>query len=58
MLGIPGIGRFVFEAVGSRDYDVILATTVIFSTVFVVMNLIVELIYGFIDPRVRLGDTR
>ncbi|MFL2646736.1 MAG: ABC transporter permease [Dehalococcoidia bacterium] len=58
LLGIPGIGRFVFEAVGSRDYDVILATTVIFSTVFVVMNLIVELIYGFIDPRVRLGDTR
>ena len=58
LLGIPGIGRFVFEAVGSRDYDVILATTVIFSTVFVVMNLLVELIYGFIDPRVRLGDTR
>ena len=58
LLGIPGIGRFVFEAVGSRDYDVILATTVIFSTVFVVMNLLVEIIYGFIDPRVRLGDTR
>jgi ABC-type dipeptide/oligopeptide/nickel transport system permease component len=58
LLGIPGIGRFIFEAVGSRDYDVILATTVIFSGVFVVMNLFVELTYGFIDPRVRIGTSR
>ena len=58
LLGIPGIGRFIFEAVGSRDYDVILATTVIFSAVFVVMNLLVELTYGFIDPRVRVGASR
>ena len=55
LLGIPGIGRFAFEAVGSRDYDVILALTVIISTVFVLMNLLVELSYAFIDPRVRLG---
>ncbi len=58
LLGIPGIGRFVFSAVGSRDYDVILATTVVFSTVFVIMNLLVELTYGFIDPRVRVGASR
>ncbi|MPZ98850.1 MAG: ABC transporter permease subunit [Dehalococcoidia bacterium] len=58
LLGIPGIGRFTFEAVVSRDYDVILATTVIFSAVFVVMNLLVELTYGFIDPRVRVGASR
>jgi len=39
LLGIHGIGRFTFLAVTSRDYDVILATTVIFSTVFVLSNL-------------------
>ncbi|MDA0270399.1 MAG: ABC transporter permease [Chloroflexi bacterium] len=58
LLGINGIGRFLFEAVTSRDYDVILAATVIFSTVFVVTNLLAELCYGLVDPRVRIGSTR
>lgn len=56
LLGIPGIGRFTFESVISRDYDVILATTTIMAAVFVLMNLIVELTYSFIDPRIRLGQ--
>ena len=58
LLGIPGIGRFVFQSVTSRDYDVILATTVIFATMFVVMNLVADVVYGFIDPRVRVGASR
>jgi ABC-type dipeptide/oligopeptide/nickel transport system permease component len=57
LLGIPGIGRFTFEAVVSRDYDVILAMTVITSAVFVLMNLIIEISYTFIDPRIRLGES-
>jgi ABC-type dipeptide/oligopeptide/nickel transport system permease component len=57
LLGIPGIGRFTFEAVVSRDYDVILAMTVITSGVFVLMNLIIEISYTFIDPRIRLGKS-
>jgi ABC-type dipeptide/oligopeptide/nickel transport system permease component len=58
LLGINGIGRFTFQAVVSRDYDVILATTVIFSAAFVIMNLVAEISYAFIDPRVRLGAER
>jgi len=58
LLGIPGIGRFLFEAVRSRDYDTIMAATVIFAGVFVIMNLLVEITYSFIDPRVRLGASR
>ena len=58
LLGIPGIGRFTFEAVVSRDYDVIMAITTILATVFVLMNLAVELTYGWIDPRIRLGEAR
>lgn len=58
LLGINGIGRLTFESVTSRDYDIVLATTVIFSTAFVVMNLIAEIAYGFVDPRVRLGASR
>jgi ABC-type dipeptide/oligopeptide/nickel transport system permease component len=56
LLGIPGIGRLTFESVVSRDYDVILATTVIVAFLFVTMNLIVEIAYSWIDPRVRLGE--
>ena len=57
LLGIPGVGRFTFEAVVSRDYDVILAMTVITSAVFVLMNLVIEISYTLIDPRVRLGES-
>ena len=58
LMGINGIGRMTFEAVGSRDYDVILATTVIFSATFVICNLLAELAYGAVDPRVRVGASR
>ena len=57
LLGIPGIGRFAIEAVQSRDYDVILAITVILATAFVLVNLVIEISYTFIDPRVRLGES-
>ncbi len=56
LFGINGIGRFLFEAVRSRDYDVILAMTVIVSAAFVLVNLLTELSYAFIDPRIRLGE--
>jgi peptide/nickel transport system permease protein len=55
LLGIPGIGAFTFESVRSRDYDVILATTLIVAFFFIVMNLLTDLAYARIDPRVRLG---
>ncbi|MDA0815501.1 MAG: ABC transporter permease [Chloroflexi bacterium] len=58
LLGIPGIGRFLFEAVTSRDYDVIMAATVIFASAFVLTNLLAEIAYGLIDPRIRLGASR
>jgi peptide/nickel transport system permease protein len=58
LLGINGIGRFTFQAVTSRDYDVILTSTVIFSAVFVLSNLFAELMYGWVDPRIRVGASR
>lgn len=56
LLGIPGIGQFTFEAVLSRDYDAIMAVVILGSTLFVLMMLLVDIAYGFIDPRVRLGE--
>ncbi len=55
LLGIPGIGRFTFQAVTSRDYDTIMAITTVLAVAFVVFNLITELTYARIDPRVRVG---
>lgn len=49
----PGVGRTVVEAVFARDFPVVQAGVVLASVVFVVVNLMVDLSYGFIDPRIR-----
>lgn len=54
VFSIPGIGRAFVTAVESYDYPMILGTTVLFSLVIAVANLIVDVLYVFIDPRVRL----
>jgi len=54
VFAIPGIGRSFVTAVLSRDYPMILATTVLFALVVAIANLIVDVLYVFIDPRVRL----
>jgi oligopeptide transport system permease protein len=54
VFNIPGIGRAFVTAVSSRDYPMILGTTVLFSVVIAVANLVVDVLYVFIDPRVRL----
>ncbi len=55
LLGIPGIGRFVFESVNGRDYNVILAIVLVITTAFVLANLLVDLALIVIDPRIRAG---
>ena len=51
----PGVGRAVVDAVFARDFPVVQAGVVLAAVVFVVVNLIVDLSYGFIDPRIRHG---
>jgi len=50
----PGIGRVVFNAINQRDIPVVQASVIILSLVFITLNLIVDLIYARIDPRVKL----
>lgn len=52
--GIPGIGYLMVEAIGSRDYFVIGAMTYIGAILFVVFNLITDICYVLVDPRVCL----
>jgi ABC-type dipeptide/oligopeptide/nickel transport system permease component len=53
--GIPGYGRLTFEAVLGRDYDMIMAATLIGASTFVVAMIFIEIAYTLIDPRIRLG---
>ena len=53
ILGIPGIGQLGFQAATSRDYDVILALVLIGAVAFVVANILIDIAYTFIDPRIR-----
>ncbi len=53
VFNIPGLGRLVLEAVLARDYTVIQAVILLFSTIYVFINLAVDLLYGLFDPRIR-----
>ena len=54
--GIPGVGLLAIESLFARDYPVIMALTVIGTTTFVLANLLVDLAYPLLDPRIRLGS--
>ena len=51
----PGVGRLIVQSVSQRDYPVILAGVFLISILFVAINLVVDLLYGLLDPRVRLA---
>lgn len=54
IFAIPGLGRYFVEAVQQLDYTVIMGTTVFYGAFLVLMVIIVDIVYGFIDPRIRL----
>lgn len=58
LFGIPGIGNEAFQAVLAPDYDLILGLVLFSSFLFVMANLAVDIAYAFVDPRIRLGETR
>lgn len=51
----PGVGRYVIDALGQRDYPVIQGFVILAGTVFLLINLVVDLLYVWLDPRIRLG---
>lgn len=54
LFGIPGIGRLTVDSLFKRDYPVIMAMTLLVAVAFVVANLLVDIAYTFLDPRIRL----
>jgi len=51
----PGIGRLVYDSVMGRDYPILQGLFLIFAVAIVTANLVVDLIYGYIDPRIKVG---
>ena len=53
IFGIPGMGEFFVTSITNRDYPVILGTTLFYSILLVVLNIVVDVAYAWIDPRIR-----
>ncbi len=58
IFAIPGMGQLMFQAVFERDYPVIMGNLVIVSTLTLVANLVADISYAFVDPRIRFGERR
>jgi ABC-type dipeptide/oligopeptide/nickel transport system permease component len=55
IFAIPGLGRYFVTAVIDRDYSLLMGVTLFFAVVVIAANTVVDLLYGWVDPRVRGG---
>jgi peptide/nickel transport system permease protein len=53
IFGLPGIGRYVYEAISMRDYPVVQGVTLVVALAFVLVSLLVDVLYAVVDPRLR-----
>ena len=53
IFGLPGVGRYIFEAISNRDYPVVQSVVLVMAAIFVMVSLIVDVLYAFLDPRLR-----
>ncbi len=51
--GVPGIGRFYVQAIGTRDYSLLMAMTMLYAFTVAFLNVVVDVLYAYIDPRIR-----
>lgn len=54
IFAVPGMGRFFITAVSNRDYDLIIGTTLVFGIILIVTNMIVDIAYTMLDPRIKI----
>jgi peptide/nickel transport system permease protein len=55
VFGLTGVGRTLYDAITARDYVVVQGFTLVIAVAFVVINLLTDMTYGYLDPRIRLG---
>ena len=55
VFGIPGIGMLMVQSIQNNDYNVVITCAFIYSAMYIFVMLIVDILYGFIDPRIRVA---
>ena len=55
IFNLPGLGKTIFESITGRDYIVIQGMALVVAIIYVVVNLVVDVSYGYLDPRVRVS---
>jgi peptide/nickel transport system permease protein len=55
VFSLPGAGALLVDSIGARDYPVVQSMTLIFAALVILINLVTDVVYSFLDPRVRLG---
>ena len=53
IFGIPGVGRYFVQAALNRDYTLVMGTVIVIAIFIIFLNLIVDILYALLDPRVR-----
>jgi peptide/nickel transport system permease protein len=53
IFGLPGLGRYIYQAIQNRDYPVVQGVTLVLATMFVLVTMVVDVLYAVIDPRLR-----
>ena len=56
IFAIPGMGKYYVESVSNNDYSMVLGMTIFYGVFLILCNLIVDILYGVADPRVRIGE--
>ncbi len=54
IFGLSGVGRILYDAITARDYGIVQAFTLVIAIFFVFLNLLVDISYAYVDPRIRL----
>ena len=54
VFGWPGIGSLMVTAINGRDYTLIMGTTIFLATLIILMNVVVDIVYKLVDPRIKL----
>lgn len=56
MFSIPGLGYYFVSSIQNRDYNMIIGTTVFYGAIFIIAQLFVDILYGVVDPRIRVSN--
>jgi peptide/nickel transport system permease protein len=57
VFGLPGIGLLILNAIGMRDYPIVQGAVIFTAVLFMLTNLLVDVLYGYLDPRIRLSGS-